>query len=130
MGDASLAPDSLSRSEDPDPIDRAYLSRFTLGDRSLECEVLELFAAHARGQVEQLRSAQTVTDWKRAAHAIKSSAAAVGAWRVARVAGLAEGLDLDSAATSWTGPCAATADAMAQAVEEACAYIARSGATT
>jgi HPt (histidine-containing phosphotransfer) domain-containing protein len=76
-------------------VDRAYLARFTLGNAALEREVLELFAAQAPLYVTRLREAATAKDWKEAAHTIKGSASAIGAWRLARFAEMAERIDLE-----------------------------------
>ena len=73
-------------------IDLSYLKRFTLGNRDLEREVLYLFAQAAPGYLRQLREAAHAKAWHDAAHTLKGSARAVGAWRVARAAELAEKL--------------------------------------
>lgn len=72
------------------PIDLDHLARYTLGAQTLEREVLELFCAQAASYFEQLRAAMSERDWKDAAHALKGSALAVGAFRVARAAEQAE----------------------------------------
>src|SRR5689334_13235653 len=69
-----------------DPIDRAHLGRYTLGSLTLEREVLGLFLAQLPLSIEQLRFASTDREWHVAAHTIKGSARAVGAWHVARLA--------------------------------------------
>ena len=72
------------------PVDLAYLSRFTLGNQSLECEVLDLFILHIPRYLAALRDAVTAKGWHDAAHTLKGSGRAVGAWRVARLAEHAE----------------------------------------
>lgn len=72
------------------PIDRKHLARYTLGDKSLETEVLGLFLEQLPNTVEQMRSAATDKDWLRAAHTLKGSSRCVGAWRLARMAEQAE----------------------------------------
>jgi HPt (histidine-containing phosphotransfer) domain-containing protein len=72
------------------PVDFAYLGRFTFADRELEREVLYLFAQSIQGYVAALAAADDDKAWQRAAHTIKGSARAVGAWRVARMAETAE----------------------------------------
>src|SRR5207247_5035419 len=67
------------------PIDLDHLSRMTLGERSLEREVLELFDRQAgmllsRMQVTALPIAAA------SAHTLKGSARSIGAWRVANAA--------------------------------------------
>lgn len=69
-----------------DPIDRAHLARYSLGSPTLEREILGLFLAQLPLSIEQLRFAATDREWQVAAHTIKGSARAVGAWQVARLA--------------------------------------------
>lgn len=76
----------------PAPIDRAHLARYTLGDAALEREILELFLGHLPNTIRDLGLAETDKDWHMAAHALKGSARAVGAWRLAREAEAAERL--------------------------------------
>ena len=73
-----------------DPIDRAHLVRYTLGDLRLEREILGLFVAQLPLTLESLSFAATDRDWQMAAHTLKGSGRAVGAWRVARLAQAAE----------------------------------------
>jgi HPt (histidine-containing phosphotransfer) domain-containing protein len=83
-----------------DPIDHAHLSRYTLGDSHLEREILGLFLAQLPLTVESLRFAATDRDWQVAAHTLKGSCRAVGAWRIAALAQQAEkiagGVDVDA----------------------------------
>jgi len=72
------------------PIDRQHLARYTLGSPALEREVLGLFLAQLPLSIEQLRFAVTDREWQIAAHTIKGSARAVGAWQVGRLAYQAE----------------------------------------
>jgi HPt (histidine-containing phosphotransfer) domain-containing protein len=74
------------------PIDFTHLSRYTLGDKALEQEVLQLFAAEVPVTLGRLCSADTDHAWQEAAHTIKGSARAVGAWKVASLAEKAEQL--------------------------------------
>jgi HPt (histidine-containing phosphotransfer) domain-containing protein len=110
------------QADNSQPIDRAFLARFTRDNPALEREVLELFAGQLPQFVEQLRGASTAKDWRQAAHGIKGSALAVGAHKLARCALAAEQLDFqagqgDSARRDM-------GDAIASASEEACRYIA------
>lgn len=77
---------SASAATQRPPIDLAHLRRFTLGDRMLEAEVLDLFEQQASDVVTQLASATDRRDWAMAAHTIKGSARAVGAFEVATLA--------------------------------------------
>ncbi len=88
---AAVQPSSLAPRRDAElPIDRAHLARYTLGDASLEREILELFLGHMPNSIRDLGLAATDKDWHMAAHALKGSARAVGAWRLARAAEAAE----------------------------------------
>jgi HPt (histidine-containing phosphotransfer) domain-containing protein len=102
-------------------VDRAYLARFTLDNAALEREVLELFAAQAPVYLERLREATTRKAWREAAHNIKGSAAAIGAWRLARLAEMAETIDIEAALAGRAQAIAAVGTAS----EEVCRYIAR-----
>ena len=86
---------------DDGPIDSAHLDRMTLGDASLEREVLAMFSGQAVGLIERLAalpsdaesSEAKSSDTKEAlalAHTLKGSARAIGAFRVADAA---EGLE-------------------------------------
>ncbi|MFT3730725.1 MAG: Hpt domain-containing protein [Hyphomicrobium sp.] len=74
------------------PVDLAHLDRYTLGDKALEAEVLGLYLGQLSETIAALRSAVTARDWKIAAHTLKGSSRAVGAWRIATLAENAEGL--------------------------------------
>jgi HPt (histidine-containing phosphotransfer) domain-containing protein len=78
------------------PVDLEHLSRYTLGERALEREILELFCTQSVLYLEQLRAAMCVRDWRDAAHSLKGSARAVGAWRAAKAAERAEMLEGDA----------------------------------
>jgi HPt (histidine-containing phosphotransfer) domain-containing protein len=78
------------------PVDLVHLSRYTLGERELEREVLELFCSQSLIYVERLREARSDKDWKDAAHSLKGSASAIGAWRAAAAAARAEALSGDA----------------------------------
>lgn len=68
------------------PIDLGYLRRFTLDNTPLEHEVLGLFADQAPLYLAAVRGARQPKAWSEAAHTLKGSARAVGAWRVAAAA--------------------------------------------
>ena len=74
------------------PVDLVHLSRFTLGDLALEREVLRLFCTQSFLCLDQLRAAQSGKHWIDAAHSLKGSARAIGAWGVADCAERAERL--------------------------------------
>lgn len=72
------------------PVDLKHLRRYTLGDAKLEREVLDLFLAQLPETIRALGTAQSEKDWRVAAHTLKGSGRAVGAWRIARLAEHAE----------------------------------------
>lgn len=78
------------------PIDLVHLSKYTLGNRSLETELLGLFRAQADIYLARLADAVGDTEWKNAAHSLKGSACGLGAWALAEVAGEAEALSADA----------------------------------
>ncbi|THD51890.1 MAG: Hpt domain-containing protein [Bradyrhizobium sp.] len=73
---------------DDGPIDIEHIRRMTLGDTSLEREVLAMFSAQAVGLVGAL--ATLPSDAGALAHTLKGSARAIGAFGVADAA---EGLE-------------------------------------
>jgi HPt (histidine-containing phosphotransfer) domain-containing protein len=78
------------------PIDREHLARMTLGERSLEREVLGLFDRQAEIMLGRMsKSAPAVA--AAAAHTLKGSARGIGAWRVANAA---EAVELAAAGPS------------------------------
>ena len=72
------------------PVDLKHLRRYTLGDLALEKEVLDLFLAQLPQTIAALSHAETDRDWRIAAHTLKGSGRAIGAWRLARLAEQAE----------------------------------------
>ena len=74
------------------PVDLVHLARYTLGNRSLEREVLKLFRTQSEIYLQRLKEAGADKDWVDAAHTIKGSARGIGAWQVAKSAEAAEAL--------------------------------------
>ena len=68
------------------PVDLAHLRRFTMGDRALEAEILALFANQLPVTIGALKNAPSAKEWGIAAHTLKGSARAVGAWSLATIA--------------------------------------------
>ena len=100
------------------PIDCEHLARMTLGERSLEREVLALFDRQADMLLGRMsKSVPAVA--AAAAHTLKGSARGVGAWRVASAA---EAVEL--AAAGPAGEYKATLGTIRAAVDEAKAAIA------
>jgi HPt (histidine-containing phosphotransfer) domain-containing protein len=113
-----------------DPVDRAYLARFTLGNAALENEVLQLFADQAPIYLRALSEAHNRKAWREAAHTIKGSASAIGAWRLARFAEIAERVDVEAEAALLEGLRDEAIAAVTTAAEEACGFIRRLVAST
>jgi HPt (histidine-containing phosphotransfer) domain-containing protein len=99
----------------PWPIDLIHLRRFTLGDQQLEHEVLGLFAGELPKTLQSLRQAETDRAWHIAAHTLKGSARAVGAWRLARAAQVAEHHPITAGAEASAKALASVESAIAEA---------------
>ncbi len=68
-------------------LDLGHLQRFTLGDSALQNEVLGLFREQVASSVKALRKSISEDDcasWRMAAHTLKGSSWAVGAFRLAQ----------------------------------------------
>jgi HPt (histidine-containing phosphotransfer) domain-containing protein len=72
------------------PLDLTHLRRFTMGDEQLEQEILGLFFNQLPVTIADLKNAQSEKEWGMAAHTLKGSARAVGAWSLASMAENAE----------------------------------------
>jgi HPt (histidine-containing phosphotransfer) domain-containing protein len=97
-------------------IDLAHLARMTLGERSLEREVLALFDRQTELLLPRIRTAGRPAA-ATLAHTMKGSALGIGAWRVARAAEAVE--------QAPEAELAAAIDALGTAVAETCREIAR-----
>ena len=73
---------------DDGPIDTDHLQRMTLGDASLEREVLAMFSGQAMRLMREL--AAPSSDRRALVHMLKGSARAIGAFRVGEAAELLE----------------------------------------
>ena len=100
------------------PIDLVHLARMTLGERSLEREVLQLFDRQATILMERMQAAP-LEGLPALAHTLKGSARAVGAAGVARAAEAVELMDRAAA-----GDITRALAALAAATEEARRFIA------
>ncbi len=78
------------------PVDLVHLSRFTMGNRDLEREVLSLFCKQSVLFIDRLREAADDQAWREAAHTMKGSARGIGAWAVGDAAHAAEQLTGES----------------------------------
>jgi HPt (histidine-containing phosphotransfer) domain-containing protein len=102
LGAWAEATPETGRKSSSRPVDLVHLSRYTLGDRALEREVLELFCAQSSIFLESLCAAGSDKEWKEAAHSLKGSASAIGAWRAAAAAERAEGFSGDAGSQGRT----------------------------
>ena len=96
---------------DDGPIDFEHLSRMTLGDPALECEVLTMFAAQSAKLLDQIASLPPEAG--SIAHTLKGSARAIGAFAVADAAARLE------AVLSEAGKAHAALDTLKDAVAQA-----------
>lgn len=74
------------------PIDLVHLARYTMGNKSLEREILDLFVEQSRTVLQRLEAATTEKDWREQAHTLLGSAKAVGAKRLADAVAIAQKL--------------------------------------
>src|SRR4051812_4059446 len=80
----------------PEPIDLAHLARYTGGERSLDQEVLRLFASQSAELMAELQAVIAAGDtkrWRHITHSLKGAARGIGAFPFADVAAEAEPLD-------------------------------------
>jgi HPt (histidine-containing phosphotransfer) domain-containing protein len=96
IGAWSEAAPAEARKAPSRPVDLVHLSRYTLGERTLEREVLGLFCTQSVVYLARLRESPSAKDWKEAAHSLKGSAQAIGAWRAAAAAERAEALPAEA----------------------------------
>ena len=67
-------------------VDLGHLDQYTLGDRSLQAELLQLFRAQLKDQTEALIACSEAAAWKSAVHTLKGAARSIGAGQVGEVA--------------------------------------------
>jgi len=79
-------------------VDLAHLDQYTLGDLSLQSELLQLFRVQLKNQTEELVSCADATLWRSAVHTLKGAARSVGAAQVAEVAEALEVVEFSDAA--------------------------------
>ena len=68
------------------PVDLLHLSKQSLGDKSLETEILHLFKSQSSLYLERLKNAKTAEERRFASHTLVGSARGLGAWKVAEEA--------------------------------------------
>ena len=84
------------------PIDLVHLANQTMGDKSLELEVLQMFARQARRALHDMAGAD-LAGTVAAAHRLKGAAGAVGAFGVSSAAERLEANGSDAAAMAAVG---------------------------
>ncbi len=97
--DKRCDPSALVR--ESEVLDLEHLARYTLGDEALKSEILDLFRGQIDASLANLRDAARANDdfaWQMAAHTLKGSARAIGAFRLGAAAELAERMGITSAA--------------------------------
>ena len=110
-------PSTMSAAAPVEPaIDLQHLSRMTLGERSLEREVLSLFDRQVEILLPRIRQRAPAAA-AALAHTLKGSALGIGAWQVARAAEAVE--------QAKAVEIAAAVDALGAAIIETKAEIAR-----
>jgi HPt (histidine-containing phosphotransfer) domain-containing protein len=82
----SGSPSVPGRDHQADVIDKQHLAGVTLGDASLEREVLELFLRQAALMLGRIGRAPATVAAAAAAHTLKGSARGIGLWRLVRAA--------------------------------------------
>lgn len=102
------------------PVDLVHLSRFTMGNRELEQEVLLLFCKQSEIFIDRLKEAGDDKTWMEAAHTLKGSARGIGAWEVGDAAYDVEQLKGEQRISS--GPEAVSK--LEKKLKEACDFIA------
>ena len=78
------------RSSAHSPLDLVHLSRQTMGDSNLECEILALFRNQCEICSQSLATHSDPQELTEIAHHMRGCAKAVGAWEVAKMAALLE----------------------------------------
>lgn len=79
--------------------DTDHLRRYTLGDPALEKELLGLFRAQARLQLDLISAAVCARDFNASVHALKGAALAMGAMDIAETTAKLEAVDFEADAT-------------------------------
>ena len=74
------------------PVDLVELARYTLGNRTHEREMLELFSTQSGCCLKRLAETASDSEWRKTARTIKGSARCIGAWSVVETAAAAETL--------------------------------------
>ncbi|MEP4705311.1 MAG: Hpt domain-containing protein [Hyphomicrobiales bacterium] len=115
MAMSIVTEDKMHHDVERRPIDLVHLAKQTLGDRSLETEVLRLFMTQADVYMKRVEQANDDDTRFAAAHTIKGSARNIGAWIVADAAAEVE--------TAKEAKITADIAALKEALSETCFFI-------
>ena len=102
-----------------EPVDIQHLRRYTFGDQALEKEILSLFVTQLPETIAALRVATSQKDWKVAAHTLKGSCRAIGAFRLGEIAQDAEKLTFGADSEA----CTEAISRIEHIAAEACSFI-------
>jgi HPt (histidine-containing phosphotransfer) domain-containing protein len=91
---------------DPHILDEGHLAAQTFSDRALEEELLDLFERQCGTLTPVIAGARSLEERSRAAHTLKGSARAIGAWRIAAAAERIEALIAEGRTDGMAGPAA------------------------
>ena len=75
-------------------VDWDIFSRYTMGDRDLQRDVVQIFRTQSREYVSDLKYASDAKAWNFAAHKLKGTARSMGAVNLDRLATEAEAMDI------------------------------------
>jgi len=103
-------------------VDFQHLETYLAGDLGLAREVLGLFCEQAATVMPALDPAVSNTAWREAAHSLKGSALAIGAFALAEACSRAE-LARDAAIEVKQGARTGVADALGQALTDIAIYL-------
>lgn len=106
----------------PGSVDFHHLETYVAGDLGLAREVLGLFCDQARTVLTTLDPAASNTAWREAAHSLKGSALAIGAFALAEACSSAE-LARDASIEVKQDARTVVAAAMGQALTEIAIYL-------
>jgi HPt (histidine-containing phosphotransfer) domain-containing protein len=88
---------TLNEKRRDEVFDIDHLRRYTLGDIALENELLGLFRAQARLQLDLIAAAACTEDFRASVHALKGAALAMGATEIAETTAKLETIDFEAA---------------------------------
>ena len=96
-GSGKRQPMKMDEKRRAEVFDIDHLRRYTLGDIALENELLGLFRAQARLQLDLIAAAACAEDFSAYVHALKGAALAMGATEIAETTAKLETVDFEAA---------------------------------